>query len=50
MANGLDALEDLLRSQAIGTVVLTAGHTGIGAVDPLLKPRRCADSMVFGFT
>ena len=35
--NDLDALEDLLRSQAIGTVVLTAGTTGIGAVDPIAE-------------
>ncbi len=33
----LDALEELLRSQAIGTVVLTAGTTGTGAVDPIAE-------------
>lgn len=33
----LDALEELLRSQAIGTVVLTAGTTGKGAVDPIAE-------------
>lgn len=31
----LDALESLLRTGLIGTVVLTAGTTGIGAVDPI---------------
>ncbi|MDO0938161.1 aminotransferase class I/II-fold pyridoxal phosphate-dependent enzyme [Streptomyces sp. DG2A-72] len=31
----LDALEDLLRSGRVGTVVLTAGTTGLGAVDPI---------------
>ncbi|MCU7722831.1 aminotransferase class V-fold PLP-dependent enzyme [Actinoplanes sp. KI2] len=31
----LDALEELLRSHEIGTVVLTAGTTGLGAVEPV---------------
>jgi glutamate/tyrosine decarboxylase-like PLP-dependent enzyme len=31
----LDALERLLATDAIGTVVLTAGTTGLGAVDPI---------------
>ncbi|MFE1880191.1 pyridoxal phosphate-dependent decarboxylase family protein [Streptomyces diastatochromogenes] len=31
----LDALEDLLRAGKIGTVVLTAGTTGLGAVEPI---------------
>lgn len=31
----LDALEALLRTGRVGTVVLTAGTTGIGAVDPV---------------
>ena len=31
----LDALEDLLRTGNIGTVVLTAGTTGMGMVDPI---------------
>jgi glutamate/tyrosine decarboxylase-like PLP-dependent enzyme len=31
----LDALEDLLRDGRIGTVVATAGTTGLGAVDPI---------------
>jgi glutamate/tyrosine decarboxylase-like PLP-dependent enzyme len=31
----LDALEQLLATDAIGTVVLTAGTTGLGAVDPI---------------
>jgi glutamate/tyrosine decarboxylase-like PLP-dependent enzyme len=31
----LDALEDLLRSGRVGTVVLTAGTTGLGVVDPI---------------
>jgi glutamate/tyrosine decarboxylase-like PLP-dependent enzyme len=31
----LGALEDLLRREDIGTVVLTAGTTGLGAVDPI---------------
>jgi glutamate/tyrosine decarboxylase-like PLP-dependent enzyme len=31
----LDALESLLRTGMIGTVVLTAGTTGLGAVDPI---------------
>jgi glutamate/tyrosine decarboxylase-like PLP-dependent enzyme len=31
----LDALESLLRTGAVGTVVLTAGTTGLGAVDPV---------------
>ncbi|RJL31636.1 pyridoxal phosphate-dependent decarboxylase family protein [Bailinhaonella thermotolerans] len=31
----LDALESLLRTGEVGTVVLTAGTTGLGAVDPI---------------
>jgi glutamate/tyrosine decarboxylase-like PLP-dependent enzyme len=31
----LDALEDILRGGEVGTVVLTAGTTGLGAVDPV---------------
>ncbi|WP_308468009.1 pyridoxal phosphate-dependent decarboxylase family protein [Rathayibacter soli] len=31
----LDALADLLRAESIGTVVLTAGTTGLGAIDPI---------------
>ena len=31
----LDALEDILRQGNTGTVVLTAGTTGLGAVDPI---------------
>ncbi len=31
----LDALEDLLRAGRVGTVVLTAGTTGLGAIDPI---------------
>jgi glutamate/tyrosine decarboxylase-like PLP-dependent enzyme len=31
----LDALEELLRGGRVGTVVLTAGTTGTGAVDPI---------------
>ncbi|WP_180687402.1 pyridoxal phosphate-dependent decarboxylase family protein [Streptomyces gossypiisoli] len=31
----LDALEDLLRDGRVGTVVLTAGTTGLGAIDPI---------------
>jgi glutamate/tyrosine decarboxylase-like PLP-dependent enzyme len=31
----LAALEDLLRTGTVGTVVLTAGSTGLGAVDPV---------------
>jgi len=31
----LDALEQLLRTDTIGTVVLTAGTTALGAVDPI---------------
>ncbi|MFI6603454.1 pyridoxal phosphate-dependent decarboxylase family protein [Nonomuraea sp. NPDC050536] len=31
----LDALEDLLRTGRVGTVVVTAGTTGTGAVDPV---------------
>ncbi|MEU6251478.1 aminotransferase class I/II-fold pyridoxal phosphate-dependent enzyme [Streptomyces sp. NPDC047043] len=31
----LDALEDVLRTGAIGTVVVTTGTTGLGAVDPV---------------
>jgi glutamate/tyrosine decarboxylase-like PLP-dependent enzyme len=31
----LDALEDLLATGTVGTVVLTAGTTGLGAVDPI---------------
>ncbi|WP_338775642.1 aminotransferase class I/II-fold pyridoxal phosphate-dependent enzyme [Streptomyces sp. DG1A-41] len=31
----LDALEHLLRGGRVGTVVLTAGTTGLGAVDPI---------------
>ncbi|MFI6578116.1 pyridoxal phosphate-dependent decarboxylase family protein [Nocardiopsis sp. NPDC050513] len=31
----LDALEDLLRGGQVGTVVLTTGTTGLGAVDPV---------------
>jgi glutamate/tyrosine decarboxylase-like PLP-dependent enzyme len=33
----LDALEGLLRTDSIGTVVLTAGTTALGAVDPIDK-------------
>ena len=31
----LDALEDLLATGTVGTVVLTAGTTGLGAIDPI---------------
>ena len=31
----LDALEDLLKSGRVGTVVVTAGTTGLGAIDPI---------------
>ncbi|MFF4397375.1 pyridoxal phosphate-dependent decarboxylase family protein [Streptomyces sp. NPDC001480] len=31
----LDALDDLLRTGEVGTVVLTTGTTGLGAVDPV---------------
>jgi glutamate/tyrosine decarboxylase-like PLP-dependent enzyme len=31
----LDALEELLRTGQVGTVVLTAGTTGLGAIDPI---------------
>lgn len=31
----LDALDDLLRGGRVGTVVLTAGTTGLGAIDPV---------------
>ncbi|WP_037672758.1 aminotransferase class I/II-fold pyridoxal phosphate-dependent enzyme [Streptomyces griseus] len=31
----LDALEEVLRTGEVGTVVLTAGTTGLGAVDPI---------------
>ena len=31
----LDALDDLLRGGQVGTVVLTAGTTGLGAIDPV---------------
>ncbi len=31
----LDALEDALQHESIGTVVLTAGTTGLGSVDPI---------------
>ena len=31
----LDALEALLRAGTVGTVVLTAGTTGLGAIDPI---------------
>jgi glutamate/tyrosine decarboxylase-like PLP-dependent enzyme len=31
----VDALEELLRAGAVGTVVATAGTTGLGAVDPI---------------
>lgn len=31
----IDALEELLRSGRVGTVVLTAGTTGLGAVEPV---------------
>jgi glutamate/tyrosine decarboxylase-like PLP-dependent enzyme len=33
----LDALEDVLASGRVGTVVLTAGTTGLGAVDPIAE-------------
>lgn len=33
----LDALEDLLRTGKVGTVVLTLGTTGVGAIDPLAE-------------
>ncbi|MGW2518963.1 pyridoxal phosphate-dependent decarboxylase family protein [Streptomyces sp. NPDC001617] len=32
---GLDALEDTLRTGEVGTVVVTTGTTGLGAVDPV---------------
>ncbi|MFF6784543.1 aminotransferase class V-fold PLP-dependent enzyme [Streptomyces sp. NPDC012510] len=31
----VDALEDVLRTGEVGTVVLTAGTTGLGAIDPI---------------
>ena len=31
----LDALDELLRTGRVGTVVLTAGTTGLGAIDPI---------------
>ncbi len=31
----LDALEKLLRTGSVGTVVMTAGTTGLGAIDPI---------------
>jgi glutamate/tyrosine decarboxylase-like PLP-dependent enzyme len=31
----LDALEDLLKTGTVGTVVMTAGTTGLGAIDPI---------------
>jgi glutamate/tyrosine decarboxylase-like PLP-dependent enzyme len=33
----LDALEDVLAAGRVGTVVLTAGTTGLGAVDPIAE-------------
>ncbi len=33
----LDALEDVLKAGAVGTVVLTAATTGLGTVDPLAE-------------
>jgi len=33
----LDALDDALASNAVGTVVLTAGTTGLGSVDPIAE-------------
>ncbi|MFH8662382.1 pyridoxal phosphate-dependent decarboxylase family protein [Streptomyces afghaniensis] len=36
----LDALEDLLRGGRVGTVVLTTGTTGLGAVDPVHEALR----------
>ena len=33
----LDALEELLATGEVGTVVLTAGTTGLGAVDPIAE-------------
>ncbi|MEH0541769.1 aminotransferase class V-fold PLP-dependent enzyme [Streptomyces sp. B21-105] len=39
----LDALEDVLRSGDVGTVVLTAGTTGLGAVDPIHRALELRD-------
>jgi glutamate/tyrosine decarboxylase-like PLP-dependent enzyme len=36
----LDALDDLLRTGGVGTVVLTAGTTGLGAIDPIHEALR----------
>ncbi|NUS44049.1 MAG: aspartate aminotransferase family protein [Mycobacteriaceae bacterium] len=35
-AMDLDAAERLVRSGAVGTIVLTAGTTGVGAIDPIV--------------
>ncbi len=43
----LDALEDALKTQAIGTVVMTLGTTAVGAVDPL--DRVLALQLRYGF-
>jgi glutamate/tyrosine decarboxylase-like PLP-dependent enzyme len=39
----LDALESVLRTGSIGTVVLTAGTTGLGAIDPIDEALPLAD-------
>src|SRR5215218_5817337 len=40
----LDALEQVLASGRVGTVVLTAGTTGLGAVDPVAEALALRDS------
>lgn len=39
----MDALEDTLRDGSIGTVVVTAGTTGLGRVDPIDDIRKLCD-------
>jgi hypothetical protein len=41
----LDALEPLLASGRVGTVVLTAGTTGLGAVDPVAEALSCGTAI-----
>ena len=46
----LDALDELLRGGRVGTVVLTAGTTGLGAIDPVHEALGLCRQPAPGFT